>query len=122
VFLVDLAGSERVKRSEVLQSPPLPFCLPVCAAQAVSINTSLTCLGRCVAALAAGGKGANRPPFRESKLTRLLSSAFGGRSTTILVSLLNCFLYEYSNVPYSAMRGRKLTRIAFPPLSMRTTF
>jgi hypothetical protein len=75
LYLVDLAGSERVKRSEVTG---------VAFDEAVAINTSLTCLGRCVAALAANGK-AGRPPFRESKLTRLLSSAFGGRSTTVLV-------------------------------------
>jgi len=75
LFLVDLAGSERVKRSEVTG---------VAFEEAVAINTSLTCLGRCVTALAARGK-MGRPPFRDSKLTRLLSTAFGGRSTTVLV-------------------------------------
>lgn len=33
---------------------------------------------------AAGQKGAPKPPFRESKLTRLLSGAFGGRANTAL--------------------------------------
>jgi len=75
LFLVDLAGSERVKRSEVTG---------VAFEEAVAINTSLTCLGRCVTALAARGKQ-GRPPFRESKLTRLLSAAFGGSATTVLV-------------------------------------
>lgn len=75
LYLVDLAGSERVKRSEVEG---------VAFEEAVSINTSLTCLGRCITALAAQGKGP-KPPFRETKLTRLLSSAFGGKAVTVLV-------------------------------------
>ena len=51
--------------------------------EACFINNSLTCLGRCVHALAAGPK-AGKPPFRETKLTRLLSGAFGGRANTAL--------------------------------------
>ena len=64
-----LAGSERVKKSEVSGRAFDEACF---------INNSLTCLGRCIAALAAQGKGGVRPPFRETKLPRLLSSAFGG--------------------------------------------
>jgi hypothetical protein len=52
--------------------------------EAVAINNSLTTLGRCVQALAAGPKG-GKPPFRDTKLTRLLSSAFGGRANTVLL-------------------------------------
>ena len=76
LHLVDLAGSERVKKSEVSGRAFDEACF---------INNSLTCLGRCIAALAAQGKGGVRPPFRETKLTRLLSSAFGGRANTVLV-------------------------------------
>ena len=75
LHLVDLAGSERVKKSEVTGQA---------FDEAIAINNSLTTLGRCVQALAAGPK-AGRPPFRETKLTRLLSSAFGGRANTVLV-------------------------------------
>ena len=75
LHLVDLAGSERVKKSEVTGQA---------FDEAIAINNSLTCLGRCVQALAAGPKG-GKPPFRETKLTRLLSAAFGGRANTVLV-------------------------------------
>jgi tetratricopeptide (TPR) repeat protein len=75
LHLVDLAGSERVKKSEV-QGHAFD--------EAVAINNSLTTLGRCVQALAAGPKG-GKPPFRDTKLTRLLSSAFGGRANTVLL-------------------------------------
>jgi len=74
LHLVDLAGSERVKKSEVTGQAFDEACF---------INNSLTCLGRCVQALAAGPKG-GKPPFRETKLTRLLSGAFGGRANTAL--------------------------------------
>jgi tetratricopeptide (TPR) repeat protein len=75
LHLVDLAGSERVKKSEV-QGQAFD--------EAIAINNSLTTLGRCVQALAAGPKG-GKAPFRETKLTRLLSSAFGGSAKTVLV-------------------------------------
>ena len=75
LHLVDLAGSERVKKSEVTGQA---------FDEAIAINNSLTTLGRCVQALAAGPK-AGKPPFRETKLTRLLSAAFGGRANTVLL-------------------------------------
>ena len=113
LHLVDLAGSERVKKSEVPSAaslPPVAMLPPPCTLataplhpcdtssplrrpveqvtgqafdEACFINNSLTCLGRCVQALAAGPK-AGKPPFRETKLTRLLSGAFGGRANTAL--------------------------------------
>eukprot|EP00967_Tisochrysis_lutea_P119572 scaffold195309_cov32-Tisochrysis_lutea.AAC.2 len=52
--------------------------------EAKSINQSLTTLGRCIEALASDNKR-ERPPFRESKLTRLLSPALGGAANTCLV-------------------------------------
>lgn len=75
LYLVDLAGSERIKRSGV-QGQSLE--------EAKSINQSLTTLGRCIEALASDNKR-ERPPFRESKLTRLLSPALGGAANTCLV-------------------------------------
>jgi hypothetical protein len=50
-----------------------------------AINLSLSALGNCVAALAAGR---GHVPYRDSKLTRLLSESLGGNAkTAILVTL-----------------------------------
>ena len=74
LYLVDLAGSERVKKSGV-EGAALD--------EAKAINQSLTTLGRCIEVLASGKK--EKPPFREQKLTRLLSNAIGGGAKTTLV-------------------------------------
>ena len=74
LYLVDLAGSERVKKSGV-EGAALD--------EAKAINLSLTTLGRCIEILSSGKK--EKPPFRESKLTRLLSNAIGGSAKTTLI-------------------------------------
>ena len=74
LYLVDLAGSERVKKSGVEGAA---------FDEAKAINQSLTTLGRCIEVLASGKK--EKPPFRESKLTRLLSNAIGGGAKTTLI-------------------------------------
>jgi len=51
--------------------------------EAKAINQSLTTLGRCIEVLASNKK--EKPPFRESKLTRLLSNAIGGGAKTCLI-------------------------------------
>ena len=74
--LVDLAGSERA--AAVAGKPQR---LEECKA----INASLAALGNCVAALA---KGRPHVPYRDSKLTRLLSASLGGAARTSLVAAL----------------------------------
>ena len=74
--IVDLAGSERVCKSgsEGLRLE-----------EAKRINKSIAALGNCIAALAVGnGKGAAHVPFRDSKLTRLLTDSLGGNTKTSL--------------------------------------
>ena len=79
IHFVDLAGSERLTRSESTGQR---------LAEAQAINLSLTCLGKVVSALGAGAQGAH-VPFRDSKLTRLLSPALGGSSYTTLIATLH---------------------------------
>lgn len=71
--IVDLAGSERVKKSQVEG---------VRFKETTSINKSLLALGNVVNALAF-----KKPhvPFRDSKLTTILSDAFGGNCKTALL-------------------------------------
>ena len=100
LHLVDLAGSERVKKSEV-QGQAFD--------EAVAINNSLTTLGRCVQALAAGPKG-GKPPFRDTKLTRLLSSAFGGRANTVLITCVAPTASDSFETVNSLQFGQQVTR------------
>ena len=74
--MVDLAGSERIKRSGVRYQQ---------LEETKAINLSLSALGNCVSALAT-----ERPhvPFRDSKLTRLLSQSLGGNARTALLVTL----------------------------------
>lgn len=74
LYLVDLAGSERVKKSQVSQSR---------LDEAKKINFSLAALGNCIHALT--DKKQSHVPFRDSKLTRLLSDSLGGNSKTAMI-------------------------------------
>jgi len=74
VFLVDLAGSEQVSRSKV-QGMELK--------QATYVNKSLTTLALVIRSLTSKEKG--HVPYRNSKLTRLLTDALGGNSRTALI-------------------------------------
>ena len=81
LFLVDLAGSERVRTSGASRG--------VRFAELKAINLSLSALGNCIAALAekednAAASG-RHVPYRDSKLTRLLSDSLGGNSRTSLI-------------------------------------
>ncbi len=70
--VVDLAGSERVSKT-MSEGSRLD--------EAKKINQSLSALGNCVSALSAGH---THVPFRDSKLTRLLTDSLGGNSKTVL--------------------------------------
>ena len=76
IHIVDLAGSERQSKTGA-EGQQL--------AEANNINSSLVTLGR---VLASFGEG-QRPPLRDSKLTRLLSDSFGGNSRTWMLACLS---------------------------------
>ena len=75
--MVDLAGSERVKRSGVEGARLV---------EATKINQSLTVLGMVIRKLSQKKKAVH-VPFRDSTLTRVLSSSLGGNART---SVLCC--------------------------------
>eukprot|EP00754_Rhynchopus_humris_P007003 Rhum_TRINITY_DN13298_c0_g1::Rhum_TRINITY_DN13298_c0_g1_i1::g.58739::m.58739 len=71
--IVDLAGSERLAKTGVED--------PVAVAEAQSINLSLTTLGNVISALSSGQK---HVPYRDNKLTMLMSDSLGGNAKTLM--------------------------------------
>ena len=89
LYLVDLAGSERQSKTQASGER---------LREASKINLSLSALGNVIAALTADAAGVNGAstsstsaqqqhiPYRDSKLTRLLSDSLGGNSKTVMVA------------------------------------
>jgi hypothetical protein len=85
--LVDLAGSERLNKSESTGQR---------MKEALSINTSLTALGKVIMALDPTLVGRQHVPYRDSKLTRLLQNSLGGNSYTALLATLHPMAAHHS--------------------------
>ena len=105
--LVDLAGSERLKKTGS------QGCR---RKEGININKSLLVLGQVVSALAdRNKKHAWRPPYRDSKLTRLLQDSLGGNCRTIMlacVSPADCQMEESLNTLRYATSARNIKNTA----------
>ena len=77
--LVDLAGSERANKSGTSGQA---------LKEGAFINKSLLTLGTVIASLTEG-KSTMHIPYRDSKLTRLLSSALGGNAKTCMITCIS---------------------------------
>ena len=73
---VDLAGSERHSQTQTTGSR---------LREALFINKSLLCLGLCIAKLGEGKGAGGEVPYRDSKLTHLLSGSLGGNSRVVVL-------------------------------------
>ncbi|GKY93552.1 hypothetical protein MPSEU_000322600 [Mayamaea pseudoterrestris] len=79
--LVDLAGSERFKKTGAQGDR---------AQEGISINKGLFVLGQVISALSEQRPNMKRkPPYRDSKLTRLLQDSLGGNSRTIMIACVS---------------------------------
>jgi hypothetical protein len=79
--LVDLAGSERIKKTGAEGNR---------RQEGININKGLFVLGQVVSALAEQRpKYKRKPPYRDSKLTRLLQDSLGGNSRTIMIACVS---------------------------------
>ena len=85
LYLVDLAGSEKVAKTQA-EGKRLN--------EAKNINKSLSALGNVINALTDGKS--SHIPYRDSKLTRLLSEALGGNSKTSLI--VTCSPSTYNDI------------------------
>uniref|UniRef100_A0A670IE02 Kinesin-like protein 6 n=1 Tax=Podarcis muralis TaxID=64176 RepID=A0A670IE02_PODMU len=98
INLVDLAGSERQKSSGS-EGDRLR--------EGSRVNLSLTTLGNVISALAeaAVGKKVLHVPYRDSVLTKLLQSALGGNSRTIMIAAISpadmCYEETLSTLRYA---------------------
>jgi len=78
MFIVDLAGSERIARSGVTGQG---------VDEAISINSSLTALGRVVVTLIDDASNSRTfVPYNGSPLTKVLKAGLGGNSKTALIA------------------------------------
>ncbi|EEQ98953.1 kinesin heavy chain, putative, partial [Perkinsus marinus ATCC 50983] len=81
VHLIDLAGSERTKRSGAVGQR---------MKEGQSINTSLSVLGQVISKLSTTkASSASHIPFRQSKLTYLLTDALTGNSHTCMLAAVS---------------------------------
>lgn len=78
LHLIDLAGSERQSKSGSTGAR---------LKEASRINLSLTCLSLVIRALT--DTSSTHVPYRNSKLTRLLSGSLGGNSKTLLIACVS---------------------------------
>ncbi|XP_075906177.1 kinesin-like protein KIF28 isoform X2 [Nelusetta ayraudi] len=103
VNLVDLAGSER-QRSPGSEADRLK--------EGTAINLSLTTLGNVISSLAdvAVGRKGIHIPYRHSVLTKLLQSALGGNSRTVMLATLSpadiCYEESLSTLRYAERTKR----------------
>ncbi|XP_067931549.1 kinesin-like protein KIF12 [Watersipora subatra] len=77
---VDLAGSEKVKDTNTSGDQLL---------ETNNINKSLLVLGKCISALGDAKKRNGHIPYRDSKLTKLLSDSIGGSSVTLMIACVS---------------------------------
>ena len=107
--MVDLAGSEKAGQTGATGDRLKEGC---------AINKSLTVLGQCISILAdkACGKAQKEVvPYREAALTRILQTALGGNSKTIMICALSPSFMNHeetlSTLRY-ADRAKKIKNVA----------
>ena len=123
LFLVDLAGCEQVRRSGAAGSRLDEAC---------GINKSLSALGNVVAALTAAQADDDLPasvevvkakkkvagshvPYRDSKLTFLLSEALGGNARAVLVTCVSPSAADAAETLSTLRFGVRARRIVARP-------
>jgi hypothetical protein len=88
-----------------------------------NINQSLLTLGRVITSLQSNGKN-NRIPYRDSKLTRILQEALGGRSKTCIIATVSpsilCVDETVSTLNYAQQASCIKNKIQVSSIKMST--
>ena len=107
LYLVDLEGSERISKTNI-EGESLD--------EQKLINKSLIALSIIVQNLSNESDNITYAPYRDSKLTRILSDCFGGNAYTTLI--LNCSKHECSTVETrnTLMFGERAKKIKNKPV------
>eukprot|EP01045_Picozoa_sp_COSAG04_P018652 COSAG04_NODE_1741_length_5729_cov_3.082416_2_plen_242_part_00 len=98
--MIDLAGSEKLKRSGVSGQAQK---------EAISINASLSALGDVIAGL--GGPKGNHVPFRNSKLTHLLSDSLSGQSKCLMFLNISPASSNHAETTNSLLFGQRCRKV-----------
>eukprot|EP00941_MAST-03F_sp_MAST-3F-sp1_P002755 g2755.t1 len=108
--IVDLAGSERVSISRSTGMRLRETCV---------INKSISALGNCVAALASASSSSSKIhiPFRDSKLTRLLSSSLRGNSKTCICANISPCLANYDETHSTLLFAKRAMHVRTKPIA-----
>ena len=106
LFLVDLEGSEKISKYEGIEN----------LEEQKLINKSLIALSIIVQNLSNENDNITYAPYRDSKLTRIISDCIGGNAYTSLI--LNCTKHECSTVQTrnTLMFGEKVKKIKNNPV------
>ncbi|CDW78179.1 kinesin heavy chain [Stylonychia lemnae] len=104
LFLVDLAGSEKISKTGA-KGQTLD--------EAKTINKSLTTLGIVIKCLTDGKS--THVPYRDSKLTRILSESLGGNSKTCLIITCSPSIFNESETIGTLRFGKRAKQIKNKP-------
>eukprot|EP00468_Gymnochlora_sp_CCMP2014_P000839 CAMPEP_0167739980 /NCGR_PEP_ID=MMETSP0110_2-20121227/22_1 /TAXON_ID=629695 /ORGANISM="Gymnochlora sp., Strain CCMP2014" /LENGTH=909 /DNA_ID=CAMNT_0007623821 /DNA_START=33 /DNA_END=2762 /DNA_ORIENTATION=- len=104
LYLVDLAGSEKVRKTGATGKT---------LKEAMQINKSLSALGNVIKALTTSAK---HVPYRNSKLTRLLSDALGGNCKTYLMLTASPAKYNMEETLSTLRFGRRAKMVQNKPI------
>ncbi len=99
LFIVDLAGSEKVKKTAATGITLL---------EAQYTNKSLTTLGMVIKNLT---ENASHIPYRDSKLTRILTDSLGGNSKTCLIITCSSDVYNLEETISTLRFGSRVKTI-----------
>ncbi len=100
--IVDLAGSERLSRSRS-EAQRLE--------EAKAINKSISALGNCINALIYPKKH-KHVPYRDSKLTRILTESLGGNSKTTLIACISPSAIQFDETLSTLLFANGATNIS----------